>query len=71
MRFDFDFEIERNADWVEVTDKDGRILWESLDDNFWEMGWEQQFESNTNSVEVHFHTDESVTAKGWRLKWGE
>merc|ERR1719365_55796 len=70
MRFDFDFEIERNADWVEVTDKDGRILWESLDDNFWEMGWEQQFESNTNSVEVHFHTDGSVTAKGWRLKWG-
>merc|ERR1719365_417193 len=70
MRFDFDFEIERNVDWVEVTDKDGSILWESRNDDYYEMGMEQRFESNTNSVEVLFHTDGSVTATGWRLRWG-
>merc|ERR1719381_244845 len=70
MRFDFDFEIERNVDWVKVFDKDGHILWESRNDDFYEMGMEQRFESNTNSVEVHFHTDGSVTATGWKLRWG-
>ena len=71
MRFDFDFEIERNVDWVKVFDKDGSILWESRNDDYYETGMEQRFESNTNSVEVLFHTDGSVTATGWRLRWGE
>ena len=70
MRFTGNFDIERNVDWVEVADKDGSILWASMSDGFWKMR-DGRFVSNTNSVEVHFHTDGSVTGKGWRLEWGE
>ena len=27
--------------------------------------------SHTNRIDVVFHTDESVTGKGWKLEWGE
>ena len=70
MRFTEPFVIERNVDWVEVADKDGSILWHSKMIDFWEMR-RQRFESKTNSVEVHFHTDVSYTQDGWRLEWGE
>ena len=75
MRFTEPFVIERNVDWVEVADSpqptvDGSILWQSQEIAFWEMR-RQRFESNTNSVEVHFHTDVSYTQEGWRLEWGE
>merc|ERR1712130_1024790 len=69
MRFTGFFEIERDADWVEVADKAGSILWDSMNDDFWEMR-DGRFVSNTNTVEVFFHTDGSVTEKGWRLEWG-
>ena len=70
MRFTGGFEIERNSDWVEVADKDGSILWSSFNDDFWEMR-DVRFVSNTNTVEVQFRTDGSVTYRGWRLEWGE
>ena len=63
MRFTGFFEIERDADWVEVR-------WENANDYFWEMR-DRRFVSNTNTVEVYFHTDGSVTDRGWRLEWGE
>jgi len=69
MRFTGDFDIERNADWVKVYDRDGSRLWTSLADEFYEM-WDWRFVSNTNTVEVQFRTDESVTDRGWRLEWG-
>jgi len=69
MRFASDFDIERTIDWVKVTNKDGTDLWLSNSNSNWETR-HQRFESNANSVEVHFHTDGSVTGKGWRLEWG-
>ena len=74
MRFTGDIDIERNIDWVEVTENDGIchpscILWGTRFED-WEMR-DRHFVSNTNSVEVHFHTDGSVTGRGWRLEWGE
>ena len=73
MRFTGDFDIERNIDWVEVTENDGIchpscILWGTRFED-WEMR-DRHFVSNTNTVEVHFHTDGSVTGSGWRLEWG-
>ena len=68
MRFTGDFDIEQGIDWVEVTDKDGSMLWTSMEAR--EM-LNRRFVSNTNSVEVQFYTDGSVTKMGWRLEWGE
>ena len=70
MRFASDFDIERTIDWVKVTNKDGTDLWLSNSNSNWETR-HQRFESNANSVEVHFHTDVSYTQEGWRLEWGE
>jgi len=69
MRFTGDFEIERNVDWVAVTDKDGHFLWRSYNDDDWETR-RQRIESNTTNVEVLFYTDGSITKEGWRLEWG-
>ena len=66
-----DFECERDFDYVTVTDKDGRRLGlfdggvDSEDD------WQKEIVSNTDMVEVRFHTDSSGTDKGWRLDWGK
>ena len=70
MRFTGDSEIERNSDVVEVANKDGRILWSSSNDDSWEKR-DERFVSNSNTVEVLFYTDGSVTYRGWRLEWGE
>ena len=70
MRFTGGLEIERNSDWVEVVDKDGSILWSSFNDDSWEKR-DERFVSNSNTVEVLFYTDGSVTYRGWRLEWGE
>merc|ERR1712212_597695 len=69
MHFTSVFDIERPIDCVKVTNKDGTDLWLSNSNSNWETR-HQRFESNANSVEVHFHTDESITGKGWRLEWG-
>ena len=69
MRFT-DFDCEPRVDYLIVSDGDGTQLWSRPG---WSEGPEgdQQFVSNTNTVEVHFGTDGSVTGRGWRLEWGE
>merc|ERR1712233_241784 len=71
MRFTRDSDIERNenSDVVEVANKDGRILWSSSNDDSWEKR-DERFVSITNTVDVLFYTDGSVTYRGWRLEWG-
>ena len=66
IRFtDFSLESPDRVDYVELTDGDGTSLghFESL----------QQLEgvitSNTETLHVLFHTDGSVTERGWRLEW--
>jgi len=59
-----DFTVEDEIDWVQVRDSGtGSELW--LDGPV-----DERFVSNTNTVEVEFHTDSSVTYSGWRLEWG-
>jgi len=64
-----DFECEREFDTVTITDKDGTRLalfdgGANSDDE-----WRKEIVSNTDTVEVLFHTDGSVVHKGWRLDW--
>ena len=66
-----DFECERDFDYVTVTDKDGRRLGlfdggVNSDDD-----WRKEIVSNTDTVEVRFHTDRDRVFKGWRLDWGK
>merc|ERR1712032_1380966 len=35
-----------------------------------EAVWSTRVVSTTNTVEVHFYTDGSITHSGWRLEWG-
>ena len=63
-----DFECERQFDPVTIIDKDGTRL--GLFDGR-EDDWRKEILSNTDTVEVDFHTDESRIFKGWRLTWGE
>ena len=64
-----DFKCEREFDTVRITDKDGTRL------GFFDGGvnsdddWRKEIVSNTDTVEVLFHTDSSVVHKGWRLDW--
>ena len=70
IRFD-DFVCEGEFDTVTITDKDGTRLGffdgEYNSDDNWRT---KEMVSNTDTVEVHFQTDESGVRKGWRLKWG-
>merc|ERR1712212_601056 len=66
-----DFDCEPKYDYVTITDKDGTRLglFDRLvasDDN-WRT---KEMVSNTDTVEVLFHTDSSGTRTGWRLDWG-
>ena len=66
-----DFECEREFDTVTITDKDGTRLGlfdggANSDDD-----WRKEIVSNTDTVEVLFHSDESATRRGWRLDWGK
>ena len=66
-----DFECERRYVTVTITDKDGRRLGlfdggVNSDDD-----WQKEIVSNTDTVEVRFHTDSSRVFKGWRLDWGK
>ena len=66
-----DFDCERQFDTVTITDKDGTRLglfdgWKFSDDD-----WREEIVSNTDTVEVLFHTDGSGTRTGWRLDWGK
>merc|ERR1719234_2261477 len=65
-----DFDCEPKYDTVTITDKDGTRLGlfdggeNSYDD------WQKEIVSNTDTVEVLFHTDETGMRTGWRLDWG-
>ena len=66
-----DFWCERQYDWVKITDKDGTRLGffdggENSDDD-----WRKEIVSKTDTVEVLFHTDGSVTRRGWSLEWSK
>ena len=55
------------VDYLEITDGDGTML-----ERFGEM-WSLPHDVTSNSETVHilFHTDESVTRSGWRLEWSK
>ena len=68
-----DFDCEREYDTVTITDgRDGSRLglfdgMANSDDN-WRT---KEIVSNTDMVEVLFHTDGSGSQMGWRLEWGK
>merc|ERR1712168_1107750 len=64
MRFT-DLVVENDLDRVEITDSSTLSLLSRPMPALNEI-----FESESNTVEVEFHTDSSVTYKGWRLEWG-
>ena len=80
-----DFELEKpdEVDYVEITDGDGTLLGHfgarHYSDNLGFGQWEKKkkgikipdITSITETVHVLFHTDESVTSTGWRLKWSK
>merc|ERR1719341_1727686 len=67
MRFT-DFNCEVKYDTVTITDKDGTRL--GLFDGEHDDWRTKEMVSNTDTVEVLFHTDSSGTRTGWRLDWG-
>ena len=77
-----DFELEKpdEVDYVEITDGDGTLLGHfgarHYSDNleFGQGGKKKGIKisditSVTETVHVLFHTDGSVTRRGWRLEW--
>ena len=66
-----DFECERKHDTVTLTDGDGTRLGlfdgEANSDDDWRHN---EIVSNTEVVEVLFHTDSSGYMAGWKLDWG-
>ena len=65
------FYCEPEHDTVTITDKDGTRLGlfdggENSDDD-----WRKEIVSNTDTVEVLFHTDSMGYIEGWKLEWGE
>ena len=67
-----DFDCERKYDTVTITDKDGTRLGLFDGGENSEDDWRtKEIVSNTDTVEVLFHTDSSGTRTGWRLDWGK
>ena len=73
---DFELESPDQVDYVEVTDGDGTLLGHFGARHYGEKREEDEDEiqisdltSVTETVHVLFHTDESVTQRGWRLEW--
>merc|ERR1719209_297759 len=66
-----DFVCEREYDTVTITDKDGTRLGlfdgKHDSDDDWRT---KEIVSNSDMVEVLFHSDGSANRKGWRLNWG-
>ena len=74
---DFELESPDQVDYVEVTDGDGTLLGhfgarhygavhEEVAENAIQI---PDLTSITETVHVLFHTDESVTRRGWKLEW--
>ena len=84
---DFELEKPDEVDYVEITDGDGTLLGhfgaqhysDNLELNFvkGERGGKRKgikisnITSVTETVHVLFHTDESVTRRGWHLEWSK
>jgi len=78
---DFQLESPDQVDYVEITDGDGTLLGHFGANHFpnvLEPGEEEiipdpnmihDLTSNTEKVHVLFHTDSSITRRGWRLEW--
>ena len=67
-----DFDCEPFYDTVTITDKDGTRLGLFDGGENSEDDWRtKEMVSNTDTVEVLFHTDSSGTRTGWRLDWGK
>ena len=60
-----DFSTEKNADWMTITDGDGTPLMGMTSG----VALPTNISSRTNVVNVLFHTDHSVTRKGWSFSW--
>ena len=81
---DFDLERPDQVDYVDLIDGDGSFLGRFggrhyLDDE--EVRREEEggrrairisdITSNTETVHVLFHTDSTITRRGWRLEWSK
>ena len=72
-----DFECQPGRDTVTLTDGDGTRLGffeadSSADDDDDAVDWRNnEIVSNTEVVEVLFHTDSMGYIEGWKLEWGE
>ena len=67
-----EFDCEPQYDTVTITDKDGTRLALFDGRHNSEDDWRtKEIVSNTDTVEVLFHTDGSGEYPGWRLDWGE
>jgi len=66
-----DFDVEAGADivWIYTDTNDGTRVGYN-DPDITEAVWSTRVVSTTNTVEVHFYTDGSITHSGWRLEWG-
>ena len=62
-----DYDVERRIDYLELSDGDGTNLghFASMDDI------KGNITSHTETVFVLFHTDGSVTKRGWSLEWSK
>ena len=62
--------MERSeVDYIEITDGDGTNLG-TFTRNEGDLT-RTNIRSNTESVHVLFHTDDSITRRGWSLEWSK
>ena len=76
-----DFDVERSdpVDYLEITEPDGTMLGHFGSKHFLDAGEEgddrririSDVTSFSETVNVLFHTDQSVTSRGWRLEWSK
>ena len=75
---DFELESPDQVDYVEITDGDGTLLGHFGANHFpntLELGEGERriripdLTSITETVHILFHTDGSITRRGWRLEW--
>ena len=74
---DFDVESPDQVDYLEITDGDGTLLGyfgaaHYVDNSGPRKGIKiLNLTSVTETVHVLFHTDDSITRRGWRLEWSK
>ena len=65
-----DFELEHyTVDFLEITDGDGTSLGHFTQQN--DHLTLKNITSRTETVDLLFHTDDSVTRRGWSLEWSK